>query len=108
MDGVGTSIVGRPRRLSADRRARPTYTFIWEEPFCARRHRLAALALPGGFLILITVLALVSALSKHPSRSDAAYRTLALIWTRQPQDEVSGAPDPEAQPPALPLSRRPR
>ena len=33
MDGVGTSIVGRPRRLSADRRARPTYTLIWEEPF---------------------------------------------------------------------------
>ncbi len=32
MDGVGTSIVGRPRRLSADRRARPTYTVIWEEP----------------------------------------------------------------------------
>ena len=32
MDGVGTSIVGRPRRLSADRRARPTCTFIWEEP----------------------------------------------------------------------------
>ncbi|CCQ18356.1 putative uncharacterized protein [Rhodococcus sp. AW25M09] len=31
-DGVGTSIVGRPRRLSADRRARPTYTLIWEEP----------------------------------------------------------------------------
>ena len=34
MDGVGTSIVGRPRRLSADRRARPTYTLIWEEPLC--------------------------------------------------------------------------
>ena len=32
MDGVGTSIAGRPRRLSADRRARSTYTFIWEEP----------------------------------------------------------------------------
>ena len=32
MDGVGTSVVGRPRRLSADRRARPTYTLIWEEP----------------------------------------------------------------------------
>ncbi|PKV80516.1 hypothetical protein ATK86_4945 [Nocardia fluminea] len=32
MDGVGTSIVGRPRRPSADRRARPTYTLIWEEP----------------------------------------------------------------------------
>ena len=32
MDGVGTSIVGRPRRLSADRRARPTYTLTWEEP----------------------------------------------------------------------------
>ena len=32
MDGVGTSIVGRSRRLSADRRARPTYTLIWEEP----------------------------------------------------------------------------
>jgi hypothetical protein len=28
MDGVGTSVVGRPRRLSADRRARPTYTVI--------------------------------------------------------------------------------
>ena len=35
MDGVGTSIVGRPRRLSADRRARPTYTLIWEEPVWA-------------------------------------------------------------------------
>ncbi len=32
MDGVGTSIVGRPRRLPADRPARPTYTLIWEEP----------------------------------------------------------------------------
>lgn len=32
MDGVGTSVVGRSRRLSADRRSRPTYTFIWEEP----------------------------------------------------------------------------
>ena len=32
MAGVGTSIVGRPRRLPADRRARPTYTLIWEEP----------------------------------------------------------------------------
>ena len=40
MDGVGTSIVGRPRRLSADRRARPTYTLIWEEPTkCFRRRR---------------------------------------------------------------------
>ena len=68
----------------------------------------AALALPGGFLILVTVLALVSALSKHPSRSDAAYRTLALIWARQSQDEVSCAPDPDAEPPALPPSRRPR
>lgn len=36
MDGVGTSIVGRPRRLSADRRARPTYTVIWEEPAMLR------------------------------------------------------------------------
>lgn len=35
MDGVGTSAVGRPQRLSADRRSRPTYTLIWEEP--ARR-----------------------------------------------------------------------
>ena len=32
IDGVGTSVVGRPRRLSADRRARPTYTVIWEDP----------------------------------------------------------------------------
>ena len=28
MEGVGTSVVGRPRRLSPDRRARPTYTVI--------------------------------------------------------------------------------
>ncbi|MBP2436708.1 hypothetical protein JOF34_001294 [Microbacterium amylolyticum] len=28
MDGVGTSVVGRPRRRSTDRRARPTYTVI--------------------------------------------------------------------------------
>ncbi|MGA5305756.1 hypothetical protein ACPCHT_38080 [Nucisporomicrobium flavum] len=60
------------------------------------------------FLILVTVLALVSALSKHPSRRDAAYRTLALIWTRQPQDEKSSAPDPDAEPPALPPGRRRR
>ena len=39
MDGVGTSIVGRPRRLSADRRARPTYTLIWEEPINGRLWR---------------------------------------------------------------------
>ncbi|PCC26725.1 hypothetical protein CIK75_01070 [Glutamicibacter sp. BW78] len=38
MDGVGTSIVGRPRRLSADRRARPTYTLIWEEPVSSLTH----------------------------------------------------------------------
>ena len=37
MDGVGTSIVGRPRRLSADRRSRPTYTLIWEEPLMATK-----------------------------------------------------------------------
>ena len=37
MDGVGTSIVGRPRRLPADRRARATYTLIWEEPHCVWR-----------------------------------------------------------------------
>jgi hypothetical protein len=29
---VGAFILGRPRRLSQDRRARPTYTLIWEEP----------------------------------------------------------------------------
>ena len=67
----------------------------------------AALILPGGFLILVIVLALVSALSS-PYRSDAAYRTLALIWTRQPQDEVTGTPDPDAEPPAVPPGRRPR
>ncbi|AVL97587.1 hypothetical protein D8M34_00275 [Microbacterium sp. HSID17254] len=32
MDGVGTSIVGRPRRLSRDRHANANYTLIWEEP----------------------------------------------------------------------------
>lgn len=32
MDGVGTSIVGRPRRLSRDRHANDNYTLIWEEP----------------------------------------------------------------------------
>jgi len=48
MDGVGTSIVGRSRRLSADRRARPTYTLIWEEPGwltsnCALRESFAVM-----------------------------------------------------------------
>ncbi|PPG19887.1 hypothetical protein C5C74_05260 [Rathayibacter sp. AY1E8] len=38
-DGVGTSVVGRPRRLSADRRSRPTYTLIWEEPAELRNRR---------------------------------------------------------------------
>ncbi len=37
MDGVGTSILGRPRPPSRDRRAPTTshsrYTLIWEEPF---------------------------------------------------------------------------
>src|SRR5690554_4778968 len=47
MDGVGTSIVGRPRRLSADRRARPTYTFIWEEPSTSRG-RLVRVGLEPG------------------------------------------------------------
>ena len=32
MDGVGTFILGRPRRLSRDRRADPTYTLKSEEP----------------------------------------------------------------------------
>ncbi len=32
LDGVGTSILGRPRHLPRDRRASPTYTLIWEEP----------------------------------------------------------------------------
>jgi hypothetical protein len=32
MDGVRTSILGRPRRLSPDRRASRRYTLIWEEP----------------------------------------------------------------------------
>ncbi|GMA25852.1 hypothetical protein GCM10025864_36110 [Luteimicrobium album] len=34
MVSVRTSIFGRPRHLPADRRASPTYTLIWEEPFC--------------------------------------------------------------------------
>lgn len=67
----------------------------------------AALALPGGYLILVTVLALVSALSKRPSRRDAAYRVLALIWPRrQPHDEATRGTDPDDEPPALPPGRR--
>jgi hypothetical protein len=34
MRRVGTFIFGRPRHLSADRRASPTYTLIWEESVC--------------------------------------------------------------------------
>lgn len=36
MGGVGTSIFGRPRRLSPDRRASVRYTLIWEEPLSPR------------------------------------------------------------------------
>jgi hypothetical protein len=32
MSGVGTFILERPRPSSRDRRAHPSYTFIWEEP----------------------------------------------------------------------------
>lgn len=32
MQRVGTSILGRPRRLSQDRHASARYTLIWEEP----------------------------------------------------------------------------
>lgn len=46
MDGVGTSVVGRPRRLSADRRARPTYTLIWEEPVSRQGELVAKYAYP--------------------------------------------------------------
>ena len=53
MDGVGTSIVGRPRRLSADRRARPTYTLIWEEPAKTRYRMQAASATPPTWIQVI-------------------------------------------------------
>lgn len=33
MASVGTSILGRPRRLSRDRHASARYTLIWEEPY---------------------------------------------------------------------------
>lgn len=39
-----------------------------------------ALVLPGGYLLLVAVLALISALSARPSRRDAAFRVLQLIW----------------------------
>src|SRR4051812_26373041 len=36
MDGVGISIVGRPRPLSRPRRADRLYTLIWEDPdYCS-------------------------------------------------------------------------
>lgn len=61
----------------------------------------AALALPGGYLILVAALALVAALSKRPSRRDAAYRVLELIWRRRPpRDEP-----PDGDPPVLPPGR---
>jgi hypothetical protein len=65
----------------------------------------AALALPGGYLILVTILALVAALSRRPSRRDAAYRVLELIWPRrQSRDELPEDNDL----PALPPGRRQR
>jgi hypothetical protein len=49
----------------------------------------AALVLPGGYLILVMILALVAALSRRSSRRDAAYRVLELIWPRrQSRDEL--------------------
>jgi hypothetical protein len=66
----------------------------------------AALILPGGYLVLVTVLALVAALSRRPSRRDAAYRVLELIWwRRQPRDEPA---DTDPAPAALPSGRRQR
>jgi hypothetical protein len=65
----------------------------------------AALALPGGYLVLITVLALVAALSTRPSRRQAAYRVLQLIWWphQRPDDG-----DDQPAGPALPAGRRRR
>lgn len=66
----------------------------------------AALALPGGYLILVAVLALVAALSRRPSRRDAAYRVLELIWPRRQSRD--GLPEEDNDPPALPPGRRQR
>jgi len=47
MDGVGTSIFGRPRRLSGQRRADRSYTVNCEEPIFIRRYVDRALPLLG-------------------------------------------------------------
>jgi hypothetical protein len=44
MAGVGTAIFGRPRRLSRDRRARPTYTLNCEEPNKETRRKITVAA----------------------------------------------------------------
>jgi hypothetical protein len=59
----------------------------------------SALVLPGGYLLLVAVLALISALSKRPSRRDAAFRVLQLIWwSRRSRGEDNRLPR-EGEPP---------
>jgi hypothetical protein len=66
-----------------------------------------ALVLPGGYLLLVAVLALISALSTRPSRRDAAYRVLQLIWwSRRSRGADSGLPRGGEPPENLPRRRR--
>ena len=84
MDGVGTSIVGRSRRLSADRRTRPTYTLIWEEPgileadgiFAAIEKRFLH---ERGFTPLIVLAILVAAITAYDPSFLAPSSLLALL-----------------------------
>jgi hypothetical protein len=66
-----------------------------------------ALVLPGGYLLLIAVLALISALSTRPSRREAAFRVLQLIWwARRSRGDDDRLPSGGGPPENLPRRRR--
>ena len=66
-----------------------------------------ALVLPGGYLLLVAVLALISALSTRPSRRNAAFRVLQLIWwSRRSRSEDNRLPRSGEPPENLPRRRR--
>ncbi len=84
MDSVRTSIIGRPRPLSRQRRADPDYTLICEEPENSRLSGLSIYA-SGTFPVELSVGKRISGRHRVPLRASVEIST----------GEVSFHVDPE-------------
>ncbi|MCF8606355.1 hypothetical protein L5I01_23660 [Gordonia sp. HY442] len=97
MDGVGTSIVGRSRRLSADRRARPTYTLIWEEPSNVARGIAIGLAIACVLALVVAAVVIWVKVANSDDQTDPA-TAVETVETQQATDTTppTVVTDPEA------------